>query len=128
HMPLEKCRPRQSYVDVLDRVLDKGLVIDVRLRVSVAGIEGVGMRAEVVVASIQTYIKSHQHVKSSVAVAGSRDAASARRRCRPAGRLRTFYRCQHGCTFVLRRRSEERTILCPFDGSRACEVTPAPLA
>src|SRR5262245_60035901 len=116
-MPLEKCRPRQSYVDILDRVLDKGLVIDAWLRVSVAGIEVVSVKAQVVVASIQTYVKSSATVDGSRRAAPSMASPPAptaliprkrpRRRASP-GDLHTYYRCQHGCTFALRRRSGEK--------------------
>ena len=44
-------------VDVLERVLDKGIVIDAWLRLSVAGISLITVEARVVVASIETYLK-----------------------------------------------------------------------
>lgn len=44
-------------IDVLDRVLDKGIVIDGWGRVSVIGIDLIGIDAWVVVASIQTYLQ-----------------------------------------------------------------------
>lgn len=43
-------------VDVLDRVLDKGIVIDAAVRVSIVGVELLGVDARVVVASIETYL------------------------------------------------------------------------
>ena len=43
-------------IDVLDRVLDKGIVIDAYVRVSVAGLELVNVDARVVVASVDTYL------------------------------------------------------------------------
>jgi hypothetical protein len=43
--------------DVLDLILDKGLVIDVYLRVSLAGIELLTVDARVVVASVDTYLR-----------------------------------------------------------------------
>ena len=46
-----------SFVDVLDRVLDKGIVIDGWARVSVAGIDLMAVDAWVVVASIETYLR-----------------------------------------------------------------------
>ena len=49
-------RSEAGLVDVLDRVLDKGIVIDAHVRVSVSGIELVAVEARVVVASIQTYL------------------------------------------------------------------------
>jgi len=44
-------------IDVLDRVLDKGIVIDAYVRVSLAGLELVGVDARVVVASVVTYLQ-----------------------------------------------------------------------
>ncbi|TMC05073.1 MAG: gas vesicle protein GvpA [Chloroflexi bacterium] len=46
-----------TFIDVLDRVLDKGIVIDGWARVSVAGIDLVGLEMKVVVASIETYLR-----------------------------------------------------------------------
>jgi len=46
-----------SLLDVLDRVLDKGIVIDAWMRVSLVGIELIAMEARVVVASIDTYLR-----------------------------------------------------------------------
>jgi len=42
---------------VLERVLDKGIVIDAWMRVSVAGIDLITVEARVVVASIDTYLR-----------------------------------------------------------------------
>jgi len=47
---------RASFIDVLDRVLDKGIVIDGWGTVSVAGIDLIGIDGWVVVASIHTYL------------------------------------------------------------------------
>jgi hypothetical protein len=44
-------------IDVLDRVLDKGIVIDAWARMSIAGIDLVGVDMRVVVASIETYLR-----------------------------------------------------------------------
>jgi hypothetical protein len=46
-----------SLVDVLDRVLDKGIVIDAYVRVCVVGIDLLTVDARIVVASIQTYFE-----------------------------------------------------------------------
>jgi hypothetical protein len=48
---------RPSFIDVLDRVLDKGIVIDGWGRVAVAGIDLINVDAWVVVASIHTYLR-----------------------------------------------------------------------
>lgn len=46
-----------SLVDVLDRVLDKGIVIDAYVRVTLVGIDLIGVEARIVVASVETYLK-----------------------------------------------------------------------
>jgi hypothetical protein len=46
-----------NLLDVLDRVLDKGIVIDAWIRVSLVGIDLVSVEARVVVASIDTYLR-----------------------------------------------------------------------
>ena len=43
--------------DVLDLILDKGLVIDAYVRVSVIGIEVLTVDARIVIASVDTYLK-----------------------------------------------------------------------
>jgi gas vesicle structural protein len=44
-------------IDVLDRVLDKGIVIDAWMRVSLIGINLITVEARIVVASIHTYLR-----------------------------------------------------------------------
>jgi len=56
-MPIERTAPASNVIDVLDRVLDKGVVIDAWLRVSLLGIELATVEARVVVASIATYLQ-----------------------------------------------------------------------
>jgi gas vesicle structural protein len=51
-----------SLIDVLDRVLDKGIVIDAWVRVSIVGIDLITVEARVVVASIDTYLKYSEAV------------------------------------------------------------------
>ena len=43
--------------DVIDTILDKGLVIDAYIRVSVVGIELLTIDARVVIASVDTYLR-----------------------------------------------------------------------
>src|SRR5918911_1251522 len=51
-------RPTPSgLADVLDLILDKGLVIDAYVRVSVIGIEILTIDARIVVASVDTYLR-----------------------------------------------------------------------
>ncbi len=56
-MPVERAPGGSSLIDVLDRVLDKGIVIDAWVRVSLVGIDLITVEARVVVASIDTYLK-----------------------------------------------------------------------
>jgi hypothetical protein len=55
-MRVERSANTASLLDVLDRVLDKGIVIDAWVRLSLVGIELVTVEAHVVVASIYTYL------------------------------------------------------------------------
>ncbi|MFH8386714.1 gas vesicle protein GvpJ [Kitasatospora sp. NPDC018058] len=51
-------RPSPSgLVDVIDLILDKGLVIDIYIRVSLVGIELLTTDARIVVASVDTYLR-----------------------------------------------------------------------
>ncbi len=54
---MQKAVASNSLVEVLDRVLDKGIVVDVWARVSLVGIEILAVEARVVVASVETYLK-----------------------------------------------------------------------
>lgn len=45
-----------SLVEVIDRILDKGVVIDIWARVSLVGIEILTVEARVVVASVGTFL------------------------------------------------------------------------
>ena len=53
---LERPAP-SSLADVIDTILDKGLVIDVYVRVSLVGIEILTVDARVVIASVDTYLR-----------------------------------------------------------------------
>jgi hypothetical protein len=61
-MPVERASGGSSLIDVLDRVLDKGIVIDAWVRVSLVGIDLITVEARVVVASIETYLKYSEAV------------------------------------------------------------------
>src|SRR5690348_6140785 len=63
-MPVERTTGGSSLIDVLDRVLDKGIVIDAWVRVSLVGIDLITVEARVVVASIDTYLKYSEAVGS----------------------------------------------------------------
>src|SRR5437867_13388748 len=61
-MPVERTTGGTSLIDVLDRVLDKGIVIDAWVRVSLVGIDLDTVEARIVVASIDTYLKYSEAV------------------------------------------------------------------
>ena len=61
-MPVERAAGGTSLIDVLDRVLDKGIVIDAWVRVSLVGIDLITVEARIVVASIETYLKYSEAV------------------------------------------------------------------
>jgi hypothetical protein len=67
-MPIERAAGGTSLIDVLDRVLDKGIVIDAWVRVSLVGIDLITVEARVVVASIDTYLKYSEAVGQAVPV------------------------------------------------------------
>ncbi|MCE9670116.1 gas vesicle structural protein GvpA [Myxococcus stipitatus] len=46
-----------SLGDVIDRILDKGIVVDAWVKVSLVGIEVLSIEARVVIASVETYLK-----------------------------------------------------------------------
>jgi len=56
-MAMEKAIASSSLVEVIDRILDKGLVIDAWVRLSLVGIELLAIEARVVVAGVETYLK-----------------------------------------------------------------------
>jgi hypothetical protein len=64
-MPIERAAGGTSLIDVLDRVLDKGIVIDAWVRVSLVGIDLITVEARIVVASIDTYLKYSEAVGAS---------------------------------------------------------------
>ena len=56
-MAVEKAIASSSLAEVVDRILDKGIVIDAWVRVSLVGIELLAVEARVVVAGVDTYLK-----------------------------------------------------------------------
>lgn len=56
-MAVEKSMGSSSLVEVVDRILDKGVVIDAWVRLSLVGIELLAVEARVVVASVETWLK-----------------------------------------------------------------------
>jgi hypothetical protein len=54
---LQRAPSPSGLVDVVDLILDKGLVIDAYIRVSVIGIELLTIDARIVIASVDTYLR-----------------------------------------------------------------------
>ncbi len=54
---VQKSMDSSSLAEVVDRILDKGIVIDAWARLSLVGIELLAIEARVVVASVETYLK-----------------------------------------------------------------------
>jgi hypothetical protein len=73
-MAVERTPAGSSLVDVLDRVLDKGIVIDAYVRVTLVGIDLIGVEARIVVASVETYLKYSDQI--SIAGASARPTLS----------------------------------------------------
>jgi len=54
---VQKTMDSSSLSEVIDRILDKGIVVDAWARISLVGIEILAIEARVVVASVDTYLK-----------------------------------------------------------------------
>jgi gas vesicle structural protein len=78
-MAVERAPGGTSLIDVLDRVLDKGIVVDAWVRISLVGIDLITVEARVVVASIDTYLKYAEAVgmTSTMSRAGGLPASTA---------------------------------------------------
>lgn len=56
-MAIQKSTDSSSLAEVIDRILDKGIVIDAFARVSLVGIEILTVEARVVIASVDTWLR-----------------------------------------------------------------------
>lgn len=68
-MAVEKSTASSSLAEVVDRILDKGIVIDAFARVSLVGIELLSVEARVVVASVDTYLRYAEAIGLTAPVA-----------------------------------------------------------
>ena len=68
-MAVEKSMGSASLAEVVDRILDKGVVVDAWVRVSLVGIEILAIEARVVVASVDSYLKYAEAVGLTAAAA-----------------------------------------------------------
>jgi gas vesicle structural protein len=53
---IQKSVDSSSLAEVIDRILDKGVVIDIWARVSLVGIELIAIDARIVIASVNTWL------------------------------------------------------------------------
>jgi hypothetical protein len=53
---MKKAIDSSSLAEVIDRILDKGVVIDLWARISLVGIELISVEARIVIASVQTWL------------------------------------------------------------------------
>ena len=66
---VQKTTDSSSLAEVVDRILDKGIVIDVWARVSLVGIEILAVKARITVASVDTFLKYAEAVGLTAAAA-----------------------------------------------------------
>jgi hypothetical protein len=60
--------------EIIGMILDKGIVIDAWVKVSLIGIEIISIEARVIVASVETYLKYAEAVSLTTSVAASNSA------------------------------------------------------
>jgi hypothetical protein len=129
-MRVQRAEPQTSVAEVLDRVLDRGIVIDAWLRVSVAGITLIDVDARIVVASLDTYVEQAAAI-AYVRCAARPDSVEPESpgkvspSARPRGR-RVALRCEAGCTFLRRPSGSTAGVRCPSHRGRLCRVTRVP--
>ena len=66
---VQKTTDSSSLAEVIDRILDKGIVIDAWAKVSLVGIELISIEARVVIASVETYLKYAEAIGLTAAAA-----------------------------------------------------------
>ena len=73
---IAKSTDSSSLAEVVDRILDKGIVIDAWAKVSLVGIELLSIEARVVIASVETYLKYAEATSSSKSPPHTRPTAT----------------------------------------------------
>jgi len=137
-------------LDVMERVLNRGVVIEAWVGVSVAGLRLVDVEARILVASFATYVSLADTVAAtepvitraprkplapppSACLSEPQRAMSdlrprrraARRRSAPAAAAARTWACAQGCTFQRAARWQRAAIPCPYDKGRRCAVQTA---
>jgi hypothetical protein len=128
-MRVQRAQPQASVAEVLDRVLDRGIVIDAWVRVSVAGITLIDVDARIVVASIDTYVQRADaiatvHRPSPPWTVDNRACSDETPPARPRRGRWVPIRCDAGCTFLRPSSRASASVRCPSDRRRLCPVTP----
>jgi gas vesicle structural protein len=76
---LQRAPSPSGLAEVLDVILDKGLVIDAYVRISVIGIELITIDARIVIASVDTYLRFAEAVnRLDLAESGGADITDLR--------------------------------------------------
>lgn len=103
-------RTRTGLIDVLDHVLDKGIVIDAWVNVALVGVELVTVEARVVVASIPTYMR-YSTLMSHLEPVSRRVQPDRRRRVASDGlRRESRWPYRTDSAQMMRRRAEDRVV------------------
>ena len=117
--------------EILDRVLDKGVVVDAWVRVRPLGIGLLTIEAGYTVTSLETALQDstfapHDAWSDIPAPPASRDERRVVARV-DVTPIRTYLRCEQGCTFVRESPVAQKETLaqcpCALDPSRLCTVT-----
>lgn len=66
---IAKSTDSSSLAEVVDRILDKGIVVDAWAKVSLVGIELLSIEARVVIVSVETYLKYAEAIGLTAAAA-----------------------------------------------------------
>lgn len=73
---VQKSTDSSSLAEVVDRILDKGIVIDAWVKVALVGIELLSVEARVVIASVETYLKYAEAIGLTASAAAPADRKS----------------------------------------------------
>jgi hypothetical protein len=127
-----------NLVDVLDRVLDKGVIIEAHADISFAGISLIGAEARMLVASLDAYLAySDAPATSSTwraitssdihpSTDRSTDHCATRRRHRGKRSIEKLI-CIKGCSFqrsIAEPREPAGTVECPYRPAARCVLKP----
>ena len=75
---VQKSTDSSSLAEVVDRILERGIVIDAWAKVSLVGIELLSIEARVVIASVETYLKYAEAIGLTASAAAPAKAPARR--------------------------------------------------